>query len=109
MRSWRRKREPVWPARPSAMAQASCLSPMPPLPTSKAQQFFAVAAGERRDGRGIKTLHAGDVTDRIVFEHVERIIGAHDDMIGAEHADQFGKLVGREHYGVDIDALEIAR
>ena len=43
------------------------------------------------------------MADRIVVRHVERIVGAHDDVVGAEHLDQILELVRREHDRVEID------
>ena len=44
-----------------------------------------------------------DMADRIEFQHVERIIGAHDDVIDAEGLHQRFELQGCEHHGVEID------
>src|SRR5580692_6382873 len=71
------------------------------------EQLFGVAAGEGCDGRCVKAFDARNVADGIKIRHVIGIIGAHDDVVGAEHTDQFGKLVRREHHRVDIDAFEI--
>ena len=54
---------------------------------------LGVAAGERGDGRGIEAVDGGDVAERIVLGHVVGIVGAHDDVVGAEHAHQLGELV----------------
>ena len=35
---------------------------------------------------GIEALDRGDVADRIEVGHVERIVRAHDDVVGAEGA-----------------------
>ena len=41
-----------------------------------------------------RSLDRGDVADRIEVGHVERIVRAHDDAVGAELAHQLGELVG---------------
>jgi len=43
------------------------------------------------------------VADRIEFQHVERIIGAHDDAVGAEGLHQRLKLMRRKNDRVEID------
>ena len=50
---------------------------------SHAKQFFGVAAGQRGPGGVVKAFDRVDVADRIVFQHVKRIVRAHDDVLGA--------------------------
>jgi hypothetical protein len=47
-----------------------------------------IAAGNLGEGQFVHALHARDMADRIIFGHVERIVGAHHDAIGTEHVDQ---------------------
>src|SRR5215831_19166345 len=48
------------------------------------QQSLCIAARNGGDGRLIERAHAGEMADRIELGHVERIVCAHDDVIGAE-------------------------
>ena len=56
------------------------------LRDSNPQQPARIAAGDGGDGRGIEAFDRGDMADRIEVGHVERIVGAHDDVVGAEQA-----------------------
>ena len=57
------------------------------------QQPLRVAARDRGDGRCVKALHPRDMPDRIVVRHVEGIVGAHDDAVGAVEPHQLGELI----------------
>lgn len=48
------------------------------------------------------------MAERIVLRHVIGIIGAKQNVIGAECGYQRGELVRRENDGIDINALEIS-
>src|ERR1019366_1662012 len=57
----------------------------------------------------VHPMHPRNMSDWIVFGHVERVVGAHDDAVGAEHVDQIGQLVIAENHGVEIDLQQIGR
>src|SRR3982074_533236 len=50
-----------------------------------------------------------DMSDWIIFGHVERVVGAHHDTIGAEDIDQIRQLVIAKDYSVEIDLPQIGR
>ena len=56
---------------------------------------------------GVERLRFGHMADRIVVRHVERIVGAHEDVVGAEHLHEIFELVRREHHRVEIDLLQV--
>jgi hypothetical protein len=54
-------------------------------------------------------LDAAEEADRIGFRHVERVIGAEHDVIGAPDIDQMLELALVEHDGVEIQLLQVFR
>src|ERR1700712_370915 len=75
----------------------------------KAKHSGGVSAGDLGQGRIVHALHPCDVSNGIIFGHVERIIGTHQDTIGAEDVDQVCELVIGENHGVEIDLPQIGR
>ena len=49
------------------------------------------------------------MTERIGFGHIERIVGAHQHVIGAEYFNKCGELLWRENDAVDKHLLEVVR
>ena len=68
-----------------------------------------VAARDGGARGGVEAPGRDQMLDRVVIGHVVRIVGAHHHMVGPEGRDQRGKLLRREHHGVEIDLPEIAR
>jgi hypothetical protein len=76
----------------------------------KPKQFARVRTGNRRYGVLVERLDRSQMTKGGVgFGHVERIVGAHHNMIGAENLNQRIELLRREHDAVDKNVLEIVR
>ena len=47
--------------------------------------------------------------DRIIFGHIEWVVGAHHDPVGAEDVDQICQLVIGKDHCVQIDLPQIGR
>src|SRR5580700_3929462 len=67
------------------------------------QRARGIAARDLRQHGFIHAVDARDMSDRIIFAHIEGIVGAHDDAIGSEHVDQISELVITEDDGVEIN------
>ena len=72
----------------------------------QAENQSGVSAANGREGLLIQ-VKAGDMSDRVILAHVEGIVGAHEDPIGAEDFDEVGELVFGEHDRVEIDLPQI--
>jgi hypothetical protein len=53
-------------------------------PHLNSHKLLQIAAGELGARGVVEALDRGDMADGVVFQHVERVIGAHDDVISAE-------------------------
>jgi 2-deoxy-D-gluconate 3-dehydrogenase len=76
---------------------------------SELQQPCCISARQLRQRRLIHAIDTGNMTDRIVFGHVIRIVGPHQDTIGAEHVEQIRQLVIAEHDSVEINLTQVGR
>ena len=68
------------------------------------QQPLGVAAADARRRLTASRPAAADVADGVVVAHVEGIVGAHEDLVGAVEAHELLQLVRREHDRVEVDA-----
>src|SRR5215510_2420045 len=64
------------------------------LSTLQSQQPLCVAARNGRNGGRVQSRRS-HMADRVTIRHVERVVGAHDDMVGAIEPHQFGELMRR--------------
>src|SRR5438046_1276238 len=73
------------------------------------KQAFSIAAGYKRHLFPAHALHLAEESDRVGLGHVEGIIGAEHDVIGAPDLDQMLQLALVEDHGVEIELLQILR
>ena len=73
----------------------------------EAEHPCSIAAGDLGKRRFVHPVHPGNMSDRIIFGHVERIVGSHHNAIGTEHVDQVSQLVLGENDGIEIDLPQI--
>ena len=53
----------------------------------QSQNSPRIAAGELGEGGLIHPFDAGDMADRIVFGHIKRIVGSHDNAVRSEQIE----------------------
>src|ERR1700751_6101223 len=83
-------------------ASSACICP-------QTKQAFCVAASHKRHLFPAHALHPAEESDRIGLGHVEEIVGAQHDVIGAPDLDQMLQLALVKYDGVEIELLQILR
>src|SRR6266436_6699560 len=75
----------------------------------KAKHSGGISAGDLRQRCLIHSAYPGDMPDRIIFAHIERVVSTHHDSVRTEDVDQICQLVIGEDHRIQIDLPQIGR